>query len=200
MDDRPDLLRLLRRDRVGVLTCDGTPWDIRFVVDGADGSIVMPLDKRARDAEEFVLWTPDESLASLQMLLSLTPADPPDAMIDRYAAHHGRPTASAWARASVESARLGGQVADGADLQQPDPLRHAEAALLRTLNAAPARLERLLRARAGGDAPEPVAVAVDPDGIHVRARFGLVRLEFPRRAADPDDARRLVEAMLASSA
>ena len=58
-------------------------------------------------------------------------------------------------------------------------LRTGEGALLRELNRDKAALGAMCERMAGVRVEGACAVGVDPHGIDVRARFGIVRAEFP---------------------
>jgi hypothetical protein len=64
-------------------------------------------------------------------------------------------------------------------------LRSAESRLLKLLNAQRSVLPAVCERLAGVNVPDACAVGIDPYGIDVRARFGIVRVEFPREHCDP---------------
>jgi hypothetical protein len=95
----------------------------------------------------------------------------------------------------IESVKCVGFVVDGADLNTINTLHADETALCRELNADPARLAAMCLRETRTSVADPVAVGVDPFGIAVRARFGVVRVEFAAEAMDAAAARREIEAL-----
>ena len=74
--------------------------------------------------------------------------------------------------------------------------RPVESRLCKLLNENEDRL-RTLTARMAGVMPETaLAVGVDEDGIDVRVSLGVVRVEFPRRAASPEETEGTVRGLL----
>jgi hypothetical protein len=171
-------VRNLRAIHRGVLLYDGTPEPIRLVLDTATGRPILPLPTRAFDADEHVLHLPEESEHSLQLLV--IPEEVPGAGEgpDRWRTYHGDAREARWSRFSIDCARLGRSVLDGAELMQPNQLIAHEPSLLRLAASDPARLAGAAGAAAGRPVEAPVPVGVDPLGLDVRARFGIVRLEF----------------------
>jgi hypothetical protein len=150
---------------------------------------------------EAVLFTPEESDQALQLLLLPRPTDPDtDEACDRWKAYHGTPAYPRWASCGIESARLGDDVVEGEALMVPNPLRAAEPALCKRLNADRARLTRLCHRATGVEIPGPLAVGVDPDGVDVKARFGIVRVLFGAPAPTGEAAGAAIDALLAEAA
>ncbi|MEM7621604.1 MAG: hypothetical protein AAF235_00185 [Planctomycetota bacterium] len=188
-DTASDSARQLRAHRTGTLLCDGTPWPRKFIIDGRDGTFVMPADRAFFEAEETVLWLPAERFDAIQALSSVHEIeDPYDEAKDRYLAYHGKADAARWARLAIESARIGGDVLDGDELRITNALRDAEPKLCKLFNTEPVALADLCNAMLGARPLDPLAVGVDEDGVDVRAGVGIMRLDFPRRARDADDA------------
>ena len=197
---------VLRQYRVGALACDGRVQPRRFIIDPADGSLVLELTRQELDANEHVLHVPEEQLpgasdTSLQLLLSLEAIDPDIAHVcDRFIAAHGRRSLGRWARALIESGRYAGCVIPGEALMTPNPVRADEGALLRRLNADRSALARALLAGAGVQDDGPVAVACDTHGFDVRAGVGVVRVEFPSPRTTRDEIEHEIDAILGHSA
>lgn len=196
------LLKALRSHREGVLLLAGTSTRVRFVLDGRTGAVVMPLPATlllapGPEAEDPVLMAPDESEEALQLLVRIEELGPNrEDVTDRWQAYHGPPRFPRWGSLAIESGKLGAEVADGAELMLPNPLLAAEPGLCRKLNADRALLAAVCRRRAAIAPADPVAVGVDPGGVDVRARFGIVRVEFDHEAATPEAAAAAVESLL----
>lgn len=198
MTDAGPAIRALRDHRTGVLLADGLVLPVRFVIDGRTGRLVFPCGAAVLDAEELVLHVPEERDDALQLLIHAAPTDPgADGACDRWLGAFGTPDVARWASCTVESGRLGGAVIDGDVLTLVNPLCAAEPALCRRLNADRAALTRLCTRFAGVEVPEPLCVGMDPGGVDVRARFGVVRVPFAVDAATPAQADARLSDMLA---
>lgn len=177
-------LRLLRSVHQGTLGFAERALDVRFVLDGADGSLVTAADPAFVRATELALFAPAESDFVFQLLLTPALIDRPEASeaVDRWSAYHGRPPVNTWARCRIEALKTSANVWDTDLLMLGNPLRAIEPRLVRALNSDRQRLARACKVHAVADVADPLAVGVDPFGIDVRARFGIVRLEFPEQA------------------
>ena len=84
----------------------------------------------------------------------------------------------------------------GESLTRPNPLRAGEARLVKQLNTDRASLARLCKQRARLDVADPLCVGIDSFGLDVRARFGIVRIEFDLEAASLEQAEACIRSML----
>ena len=188
----------LVRHRVGALLSDGEPRPLRFVDDPATGELIVPLPEELIDAMEHVLFVPHESEDALQLLLApdLEHAVP-EALVDRWRIHHGDLPREGvrWTRCAVESARLGPIIADGDALMRPNPLAHEETRVCARVNEDRGALERMCARVTGMEITAPLCVGLDPEGLHVRHKLGVLRVLFPRAAKDAKDADALVAAL-----
>jgi len=194
--DASEALARLRRHHEGVLLADGTPHPVRFVFASATGRLVLPVPTHAVDADEMVLFVPDESDDAMQALLDPIGDDPDGSDLDRHFAYHGPPRQRAWIHADIAALRWGDEIFDGEDLTVSNPLRADEPRLCHLLNADRAALRDLCSRHAAVTPTDPVAVGTDPDGIDVRARFGVVRVAFGTPAPDAARARAAILRML----
>ncbi len=195
-----DAARTLRRHTRCVAMADGAPLDCRFVIDGRTGELILGAEPALFDAAELTLCLPDDTFdADATVLVNHRPADE-DRWTDRHMAYHPDARPSRWARAAVDSVKLrDGEVVEGDRLGLTNPLIDAEPALCKRLNADRDALRTLCRLMAGVEPEEPVGVGVDRLGIDVRARFGVVRLDLPAPCDDPDEAARVIDALLAGA-
>lgn len=192
-----EALQQLRRSRVGTLFADEAIFPVAFVTDGATGRLVFPVAPQALDAGQHVLQVPEESDDAMQLLLTLHPIDrEAHEACDRHLAYHGSPRASAWVAASIDSAKWSGLVYDGLALNVPNALREAEPKLVKRANADRDALRGACARRAGVEPAEPLCVGVDPDGLDVRARFGIVRVAFDEAAQTREDAEAAIDRLL----
>lgn len=198
-DDRSilDAAEFLATYREGVLFADGTPTPRRFVSDPATGRLLIPIPPAIADAGEHILQVPEEGDDAMALMVSIEPIDP-DAVpaCDRYLAYHGPADDARWIACDIDAAKWGGVVLDGPVLQRPNPLAEAEPRLCKQANADQDRLIAALRRHRQLDVPAPVCVGVDDGGMHVRARFGVVRVRFPHITTDERDAARAIDDFL----
>lgn len=166
--------------REGVLAFDGQQVGVKFVADPRDGRLVMSVPVAMFFAHEHVLWVPEETLDAMQLLLSVEEVEESGAT-DRWQAYHGEPEHVRWAACWIDSVRLGAWVFDGDAFARGNPLSEAEASVVRELNADRGVLAAMCRGRLGMELEDPVCVGVVPEGLHVRARFGVVLVEFAER-------------------
>ncbi|MBC7834320.1 MAG: hypothetical protein H7Y88_04365 [Phycisphaerales bacterium] len=173
---------ILRASTSAVLAFDGRVAPIRYVVDQTgthEPALIVAMEPPALRASEHVLFVPDERAEALQVLGRVVPiASQGDAGTDRWQAFHGSCGKLVFGRFSALGAKLGGEVIDHTDLVVSNPFGRVQGKLCRDANADPGALLALLGRRGAGDVAEPVVVGVDPEGIHVRARTGVVRVPF----------------------
>jgi len=200
-DHDQDALRVraeLLRHRVGALLSDGEPRPVRFVDDPGTGELIVPLTEELLEAMEHVLFVPAESDDALQILLApdLEHAAP-EALIDRWRIHHGdMPSAQVrWTRCAIESARFGPIIADGETLMRANPLAGEETRICARLNDDRGSLERMCARATGMEITAPLCVGVDPDGLHVRHKLGVLRVPFAHKAADAAGAEAQIDAL-----
>ncbi|MDX2116511.1 MAG: hypothetical protein SFZ24_12950, partial [Planctomycetota bacterium] len=150
---------------------------IKYVIDPLTGRLVASVPVAVLLSGQHLLWVPEESLDALQLLLSADELAE-GAATDRWRVFHGEPEHVRWAQFWIDGARHGPWVFDGDALAAPNPLAADEPGLCKSLNADKGALAALCQRFAGVVVPDPVCVGVDPRGVHVRARFGVVRIRF----------------------
>ena len=188
--------RHLRRFTAGVLRAGDDTLPVRFVVDGRDGTLVFPADLEA--LESVVLYVPDDGFDEMALLLEAELFESAfDEVKDRHQAYHGRARETDWYRARVDSAKWQRAVFEGGDLLDANGLRSHETGLVRTLNADRDRLAEVTRLLTGVRPEESVCVGVDPLGMDVRTRVGVIRVEWPREIEHAEQAPSVVGALLA---
>lgn len=187
--------RFLMANREGVLVFDEHHVPVRFVTDNSTGRLVMSVPVAVFFSHEHVLFVPEEREDSMQLLVSPEQIDE-CAATDRWLAFHGDPEHVRWATCWIESAKQSPWVFDGEALSRPNSLAGAEAGLVKGLNGDQPGLARLCERATGAAVERPVCVGVDQDGVHVRARFGVVRVPFPHTANDAEHARRMISRLV----
>ena len=131
----------------------------------------------------------------MQLLVTLEEA-PESAATDRWMIYHGEPEHVRWATMWIDSARLGVWVFDGEALTVPNPLGDDQARLCRHVNEREELLRGACRRERDLDVDAPRCVGVDPRGLHVRGRFGVIRLPFPSEALEATEALRRIDDLL----
>lgn len=181
----------------GVLCFDEAEVSIKFVCDPRTGQLVASVPVASLLASENILWVPEYTDDALHLLLSPEQIDE-CAITDRWQAYHGEPEHVRWGSFWIDSAKHGPWVFDGDALMRPNPLAPGEPALINTLNAEPSVLIAMCKAHAHVEVHQPLCVGIDSAGLHVRARFGIVRIRFPERAGSVDEARTMIGTLMES--
>lgn len=193
--------RTVRRHTRCIARADGVPYHCRYIVDGHSGELVLGIERAALDAHELTLCLPDDTFNADATLLVHHRDATEDRWTDRHLAYHPDARVPGFARASVDSAKLReGDVVPGEQLALTNPLASAEPALCKRLNQDRVALAALCRLMTGTEPEAPVAVGVDRYGIDVRGRFGIIRLDLPAPCTDPDEAERVVAALIGGAA
>jgi hypothetical protein len=194
----PEGARILRRYHEATLSFGDRRAAVRLVFD-TRGRMVMPVEPAAASFRDLVLHMPDEVVGSVQVMASQRPIPRPEASeaCDRWTAYHlNKPASAAWIEAAPEGAKTDAAVYEAEELLAENMLARDEGGLLRSINAHRVALGAACRRVAGLDVAEPLAVGVDPAGMDVRARFGIIRVEFPEAALSAEDARRMAAGLL----
>lgn len=203
-DPSPDGLRLLRRYREATLQFHERRAEVRFVIDNPTGALVMPVEPGFAAASELTLHLPDEVTLHLQLAVTPSQIDRPESResVDRWHAYHAAagtlPPGRLWLICEIEAGKRPDSPTDvyGPEvLMQPNPLRSTEPRLVKLINSRRDRLARLCRKHAAAEVQDPLCVGVDPLGLDVRARFGVIRVEFDLEAATAEQAEALVNSM-----
>ncbi|MCC6678786.1 MAG: hypothetical protein IT436_16765 [Phycisphaerales bacterium] len=192
--------RHLRSTTEALLRFDDLTLHLRFILDPATGDPVSPIPPAVLTAAELILFIPDEVEDALQLLVHPVEINPDrEAAADRWLIYHGASRESRWARLEIQSARRGRDVFDGPDLRGPAHLLKDEPRLLALLNADAPGLARLCRSATGTAPADPRAVGIDPDGLDIRARFGIIRIPFDRPADSPAAAESLIRGLISGA-
>jgi hypothetical protein len=90
--------------------------------------------------------------------------------------------------ANIEAGKTETQVFSGEELSEPNLLTACEHRLVKALNADRALIAKACSRLRGVDVADPLVVGVDQLGVDVRARFGVLRLEFGSLCGDEQTA------------
>lgn len=192
-----DLRRRLCGTVEGLLLVGERMDPVRVVIDPRSGQPVMPVHTDVVDREEVTLFSPDDSDDSLQILGRPVELNPARAeACDRHRLFFGRPELPRWILLEMESVKRLDLIVEGAQMTGANPLREHEGRLCTTLNERPEVLSALCRVATGTGPASPLAVGVDAFGVSVRARFGVVRLEFAREVTTAFEADAQIQGLL----
>lgn len=185
------MLRMIRAHKTATLLSGDRATPIRYIIDNATGGLVAPIEGELLGLDDYLLMVPDDAFDAMQIHVEPTVIDHRESeSCDRHLAFHGVQDPATWVHFKIFSAKgnhpaLGALVVDGVELSGPNPLRSVEARACKRLNSDPINLAALCKRRAGVVIERPLAVGVDPDGIDVRAKFGIVRVELTPPVDDP---------------
>jgi len=187
---------MLRMEHRGVLLADGTPHGCLFLRDDATGRPVTTVTPGALDADEHVLFVPEEAEGSLQLLTIPEPIGWDSPSADRWRAYFGDPDAPLLVRYAIDCARLGANVLDGEEVLTSNALAPEVARLCRTMSERTAALKELASSLGAPDPAPGRVVGVDQFGFDLKTKFDVLRVEFEREAGTGDEAAAMIEAML----
>ncbi len=193
--DLDEIQRQYRGHARGALLFDDNFIELDYIV-AADGHLVAPVMVAVLSSMNTVIFAPEENEEALQILVTpeeLGGIEYESADTDRWRAYHGEPKDVRWAKLWVESLKLRDLVFDGEAVAQPNPFGPDEPALCRELNQRHKQIRQAAQAKLNLDIAAPTVVGVDPWGVDVRARFGVVRLPFPSRLQDAELVGELIE-------
>lgn len=191
-----DPSRELRRHARGVLEVGGECRPCLYVLDPERGSPVACVTQDVFEAGSCTLHVPEDREDALQVLVEPIELDARvEASCDRYLIYHGKGATARWARLEIQSAKMLGVVFD--DCAGSNALRAHEAGMCKRLNTDKDRVRVALLRLAGFVEDRPTVVGVDQDGVDVRTKRGIVRLEFPHTAPNLESAERMIGEMMA---
>ena len=193
-------VRALRRHHSGTLQHYERVTQVKLVIEAASGQIVMPVEPAFASAgESMLLWLPAENDWDAQVALIPRPIDRPESVesVDRWGAYHGTTSLTTWVRCEIEGLKTELGVF-GDEAQLANPLGRGEYALIKAANADRERLAAACKKYAAMPVADPLCVGADPFGLDVKARFGIIRLEFADgiEAATPEQCQREIARLL----
>lgn len=191
-----DAIDYLDSYREGLLEFDDQRVPVKFVDEPESGRLIASLPVAAMLASHVVLYVPEEGLDVMQLLVSVEEIGE-SAATDRWMIYHGEPEHVRWGAMWLDSARLGVWVFDGEALTVPNCLHADQARLCRAANGREDDLRAACQRMLNMEVESPRCVGVDGRGLHVRGRFGVLRLGFESAVSDGDAAQKAIEALLA---
>lgn len=203
LDPNADILHramhLMRSAWSCTLLFDETPFETQCMIDPRSGQFLVATVNDAFQASDVTIACPRDSFDTRLRISIQLDQTVSEEQYDRFTAYHLPATTPLLACASYEYAKLdSGEVITPDQCSLINPLVDQYGPLCRTLNTDRDRLSHLCLSISGVEHEQPLAVGVDPDGIDVRASFGLVRLKLPDQIVNPDDALSTIQALLES--
>lgn len=191
---------VLHACREGVLMVDGHPVPIKFITEHDSGRLVASVPAATFFQGDHTLFVPDETDDALQLLLSAEELQE-SATTDRWLGYHlGEsefPEHTRWAAFWIDSAKHGPWVFDGDPFMAPSPLATLEPKLCKHINAQQPALERLTTMTTGADETQgALCVGVEPPGLYVRLRHGVVLVPFDKSSDSVEAVESLIDHML----
>jgi hypothetical protein len=188
-----DAARYIRSRSSGEVIADGHIIPIQYVVDGA-GRLVAPVMFVVASTIDVVLFIPEYGDITMQVQVTPAPLAPETAAdgasIDRWRIYHGEPKDTHWVVLDVDAVKYQDEIIDGAGIPLANALAEDEIALCRWLNAERLDAVRTLcRTEREIEVEDPRVVGVDTWGFDVRARFSVIRFEYPAPVASAEEAR-----------
>ncbi len=190
-------IRLLRGHTKGTLLADSTPCDeALYLVDPRTGSLVLTIEESALDAQDVLMVIPQDRFdAPMRVSLELT-TDIDEEACDRFLAYHLHQPCSIWARGRINFAKLeSGEVVGNDELEIPNPLIDALPGLCKKLNTDRKALAQVCTLLTKAKVDDPLAVGIDPIGMDVRTKFGVLRVEFPSPVESATQAEDVIAAL-----
>ena len=189
--------RLLKGHTQATLLADSTPYDsVCYIVEPRTGSLVLSVEEAILDADDVVLVIPEDRFdAPMRVSLDLSTNIEEEAC-DRFLAYHLHQPSSIWALGRINFAKLeSGEVVGTDELEIPNPLIDALAGLCKKLNTDRKALGEVCKLLTKAKVDEPLAVGIDPIGMDVRTKFGVLRVEFPSPVEDATQAEDVIAAL-----
>ena len=179
---------LLRSWTRGLFRFDEHVHSLKFVV-APDGRLVAPVMVAALRTTDTALYIPDDDAPALELLVSLEPFE------DEGGRRDGRsmayPQRIGRGHQLDDHGHRHGEIQRHGDrwrtMIQGNTFAPDEAMLCRSINQLGDEAHRAMcRSRLSVEVEDPVAVAVNPLGVDVNARFDVLRLPFGTPIEDPE--------------
>ncbi|MBY0310684.1 MAG: hypothetical protein K2W85_01300 [Phycisphaerales bacterium] len=177
-------VRALRLHHEGALQYQERRADVRYIVESATGQLLIPVEPGfAKSGEEMIIWSPREDAWAMQIVILARVVDRPESLegVDRWQAYHaasGLGSKMTWVRGEIEGLKTREAVYGAEDCVAVNPLGRDEYGLIKKMNADREVLARAVKRLLGVAPADALCVGVDPWGVDVRARFGIMRVEF----------------------
>lgn len=168
--------------REGILFMDDQHAPVHFVTEHDTGRLIASVPAATFFASQHALFVPEETDDALQLLLTCEEIEE-SISTDRWIAYHmgdsEHPEHTRWAAFWIDSAKHGPWVFDGEALMIPNPVAELEPRTCKAVNARRDDLARATALHTGADHTDgALCVGVDPAGLYVRLRHGVVRVPF----------------------
>jgi hypothetical protein len=170
--------KFLRCNSTGTLRFGDNLHDVSYVFVN-DGSMIIPAMVAMLQPQDLVMYVPEYAEDCIEMHVTLEQFSENGAggvYADRWQMYHGEPPDVQWAKVAIDAARFHDMFVDGEGLQRENKIAGDEPSLCKELNRDISEVAKACKRIARVEVEVPVVVGVDPLGVDVRARFGIVRL------------------------
>ncbi|MBT4585137.1 MAG: hypothetical protein HOC93_08680 [Phycisphaerae bacterium] len=170
--------KFLRSNTTGTLRFGEHLHDVSYVF-GNDGLMIITAMVAMLQPQDMVMYVPEYAEDCMEMHVTLEQFSEEGSggvFADRWQMYHGEPPDIQWAKVTIDAARFHEMFIDGEGLHKENDFACDEPSLCKKLNGDIPKLITGCKRIAGIEVEAPVVVGVDPLGIDVRARFGIVRL------------------------
>lgn len=191
--------RYLLDHSTGILKADEIYYNINYVLDKS-GHPISPVSRNILETPDCVLFIPDESTGSMELLVTPEEIDFDCAATDRWRIYHGKVEESHMARLYVEAGKLDNDVHDEIGIVVENPLAADEPVLCKMYNKQHRdNLADLCKVYAKIAVTDPVMVGIDPAGINIRASFGIIRVPLLRETSNVQQVKKIITQMMQSA-
>ncbi len=171
--------KFLRRNTTATLRFGEHLHDVSYVL-CHDGAMVISVMVAMLQPQDMVMYVPEYAEDCMEMHITLeqfSEEGDGGASADRWQVYHGEPPDVQWAKVVIDAARFHELFVDGEGLKRANELANDEPVLCKEANSDRANLIKVCARVSKVEVASPIMVGVDPLGIDIRARFGIVRLE-----------------------
>ena len=184
-----DAWKFLRCNTTGTIRFGEHLQDVQYVI-CPDGTMVISAMVAMLQPQDMVMYVPQYEEDCMEMHVSLkefSESSECGAYADRWQVYHGEPPDVQWATVQIDAARFHEMFIDGEGLHRENSLAQVESSLCKQVNGDLTSLTNACKHLVEVEVELPTMVGVDPLGIDVRARFGIVRLEPTSPFAGADE-------------
>ena len=181
--------KFLRCNTTGTIRFGEHLQEVQYVI-CTDGTMVISAMVAMLQPQDMVMYVPQYEEDCMEIHVSLkefSESGESGVYADRWQVYHGEPPDVQWAKVQIDAARFHEMFIDGEGLHRENSLAQDESSLCKQVNGDLTSLTNACKHLAQVEVESPTMVGVDPLGIDVRARFGIVRLEPTLPFASADD-------------
>jgi hypothetical protein len=171
--------KFLRGNTTGAIRFGDHVQKVAYVI-CPDSTMVISAMVAMLQPQDMVMYIPDYAEDCMEMHVTLeqfVEEGEDGQYADRWQVYHGEPPDVQWAKVSIDAVRFHEMFVEGESLMHENVLANHESSLCKQVNENTQSLIDACKRHAHVEVESPMMVGVDPLGIDVRARFGIVRVE-----------------------